>query len=91
MSILGAGIFKGMAVTLKNFVGSYFDKDRLTTIVQQHGKVAAVISDGGCIAKLLAFLFGIFAGGLRKFIIGTPGIIVGGEPILVKIGTHKIL
>ena len=31
MSILGAGIFKGMAVTLKNFVGSYFDKDRLTT------------------------------------------------------------
>ncbi len=31
MSILGAGIFKGMGVTLKNFVGSYFDKDRLTT------------------------------------------------------------
>ena len=31
MSILGAGIFKGMAVTLRNFVGSYFYKERLTT------------------------------------------------------------
>ena len=31
MSILGGGIFKGMAVTLRNFVGSYFYKDRLTT------------------------------------------------------------
>ena len=31
MSILGGGIFNGMAVTLKNFVRSYFDKDRLTT------------------------------------------------------------
>ena len=31
MSILGGGIFKGMAVTLRNFVGSYFSKERLTT------------------------------------------------------------
>ena len=31
MSILGSGIFKGMAVTLRNFVGSYFYKERLTT------------------------------------------------------------
>jgi NADH-quinone oxidoreductase subunit I len=31
MSILGGGIFKGMAVTLRNFVGSYFYKERLTT------------------------------------------------------------
>ena len=31
MSILGGGIFKGMAVTLRNFVGSYFRKERLTT------------------------------------------------------------
>ena len=31
MSVLGSGILKGMAVTLKNFVGSYFDKERLTT------------------------------------------------------------
>tara|TARA_B100000378_G_scaffold24126_1_gene18470 strand:+ start:49 stop:747 length:699 start_codon:yes stop_codon:yes gene_type:complete len=31
MSILGAGIFKGMAVTLRNFVGSYFYRDRLVT------------------------------------------------------------
>ena len=31
MSLLGGGIFKGMAVTLRNFVGSYFDKERLTT------------------------------------------------------------
>ena len=31
MSILGGGIFRGMAVTLRNFVGSYFSKERLTT------------------------------------------------------------
>ena len=32
MSILGGGIFKGMAVTLRNFVGSYINKkERLTT------------------------------------------------------------
>ena len=31
MSILGGGIFKGMAVTLRNFVGSYFSKERLIT------------------------------------------------------------
>jgi len=31
MSILGAGIFKGMAVTLRNFVGSYFSKERFIT------------------------------------------------------------
>ena len=31
MSILGGGIFKGMAVTLRNFVGSYFYSDRLVT------------------------------------------------------------
>jgi len=31
MSILGGGIFKGMAVTLRNFVSSYFSKERLTT------------------------------------------------------------
>ena len=31
MSFLGGGIFSGMAVTLRNFVGSYFDPDRLTT------------------------------------------------------------
>jgi len=35
MSLLGAGIFKGMAVTLKNFALSYFDrgkKERLPTV-----------------------------------------------------------
>ena len=33
MSILGGGIFKGMAVTLRNFVGSYINKkERLPTI-----------------------------------------------------------
>ena len=31
MSLLGGGIFKGMAVTLRNFVGSYFKKERLVT------------------------------------------------------------
>jgi len=28
----GTGLIKGMAVTAKNFVGSYFDKKRLTTV-----------------------------------------------------------
>ncbi len=31
MNLLGGGILKGMAVTLRNFVGSYFRKERLTT------------------------------------------------------------
>lgn len=30
--MIGAGILKGMAVTARNFVGSYFEKERLTTI-----------------------------------------------------------
>ncbi|MEP7078859.1 MAG: 4Fe-4S dicluster domain-containing protein, partial [Chthoniobacterales bacterium] len=30
--ILGAGILKGMAVTARNFIGSYFEKDRLITV-----------------------------------------------------------
>ena len=30
--MIGTGILKGMAVTAKNFVGSYFEKDRLTTV-----------------------------------------------------------
>jgi len=30
--MLGSALLQGMAVTAKNFVGSYFDKDRLTTI-----------------------------------------------------------
>ncbi|HEX3817830.1 MAG TPA: 4Fe-4S dicluster domain-containing protein [Chthoniobacterales bacterium] len=30
--MIGSGILKGMAVTAKNFVGSYFDEDRLTTV-----------------------------------------------------------
>src|SRR6266481_5038879 len=30
--MLGTGILKGMAVTARNFVGSYFDKERLTTV-----------------------------------------------------------
>jgi NADH-quinone oxidoreductase subunit I len=28
----GSGILKGMAVTARNFIGSYFEKDRLTTL-----------------------------------------------------------
>ncbi|MGD0732319.1 MAG: 4Fe-4S dicluster domain-containing protein [Terracidiphilus sp.] len=32
MSITGTGILKGMAVTARNFIGSYFEKDRLTTV-----------------------------------------------------------
>jgi NADH-quinone oxidoreductase subunit I len=30
--MIGTGIAKGMAVTLRNFVGSYFDKERLITV-----------------------------------------------------------
>ena len=30
--MIGTGIFKGMAVTARNFVGSYFDKERLITV-----------------------------------------------------------
>ena len=30
--MIGAGILKGMAVTARNFVGSYFEKERLTTV-----------------------------------------------------------
>jgi len=30
--MIGTGILKGMAVTARNFVGSYFDKDRLITV-----------------------------------------------------------
>jgi NADH-quinone oxidoreductase subunit I len=30
--MIGSGILKGMAVTLRNFAGSYFDKERLTTV-----------------------------------------------------------
>ena len=30
--MIGTGILKEMAVTARNFVGSYFDKERLTTV-----------------------------------------------------------
>ena len=30
--MIGKGILEGMAVTARNFVGSYFEKDRLTTV-----------------------------------------------------------
>jgi NADH-quinone oxidoreductase subunit I len=30
--MIGAGILRGMAVTARNFVGSYFEKDRLITV-----------------------------------------------------------
>jgi NADH-quinone oxidoreductase subunit I len=30
--MIGLGIINGMAVTLRNFIGSYFEKDRLTTV-----------------------------------------------------------
>ena len=30
--MIGSGILKGMAVTARNFIGSYFDKERLTTV-----------------------------------------------------------
>jgi len=30
--MIGSGVLKGMAVTARNFVGSYFEKDRLITV-----------------------------------------------------------
>ena len=30
--MIGVGILSGMAVTLRNFIGSYFEKDRLITV-----------------------------------------------------------
>ena len=30
--MIGAGILGGMAVTMRNFIGSYFEKDRMTTV-----------------------------------------------------------
>src|SRR5437899_9387415 len=30
--MIGTGILKGMAVTARNFVGSYFDEERLNTV-----------------------------------------------------------
>jgi NADH-quinone oxidoreductase subunit I len=30
--VIGAGVLNGMAVTLRNFIGSYFEKDRLITV-----------------------------------------------------------
>ena len=32
MGFIGKGLFEGMAVTARNFVGSYFDKERLVTV-----------------------------------------------------------
>ena len=32
MNMIGSGIVKGMAVTARNFIGSYFQKERLTTV-----------------------------------------------------------
>jgi NADH-quinone oxidoreductase subunit I len=32
MGFLGKGLFQGMAVTARNFIGSYYDKERLVTI-----------------------------------------------------------
>ncbi len=47
MSILGGGIFNGMAVTLRNFVGSYFNKERLVTNDYSWRPVAALPQSAG--------------------------------------------
>ena len=41
--MLGEAIIKGMAVTAKNFVGSYVSKDRLTTV--QYPEERQVLSE----------------------------------------------
>ena len=38
--MLGSALLQGMSVTAKNFVGSYFDKDRTTTIEYPEGRQA---------------------------------------------------
>jgi NADH-quinone oxidoreductase subunit I len=38
--MIGSGILKGMTVTARNFVGSYFDKEMLTTIQYPEERVA---------------------------------------------------
>jgi NADH-quinone oxidoreductase subunit I len=40
--LLGEGILKGLAETAKNFVGSYFDKERLTTVQYPEERVAPI-------------------------------------------------
>jgi len=37
--MIGTGILKGMAVTARNFVGSYFDKERLITVQYPESEV----------------------------------------------------
>src|SRR5277367_2534594 len=32
MGFIGKGLFEGMVVTARNFVGSYFDKERMVTV-----------------------------------------------------------
>jgi NADH-quinone oxidoreductase subunit I len=45
--MLGEGIIKGMAETARNFVGSYFEADRLTTVqYPEEGSDAAVSLPG---------------------------------------------
>ena len=39
--MIGTGILKGMAVTARNFVGSYFEKERLTTVQYPGGAQSA--------------------------------------------------
>jgi len=33
--MIGTGILKGMGVTARNFVGSYFEKERLITVQER--------------------------------------------------------
>jgi len=40
--LLGEGILKGMAETARNFVGSYFSKDRLTTVEYPEERIAPI-------------------------------------------------
>jgi NADH-quinone oxidoreductase subunit I len=40
VSLLGEGILKGMAVTAKNFFGSYFSAERLTTVEYPEQRIA---------------------------------------------------
>ena len=40
--MLGEGILKGMAETARNFVGSYFSKDRLTTVEYPEERIAPI-------------------------------------------------
>ena len=59
----GSGILKGMAITARNFIGSYFDKNRLTTV--QYPEEREKLSESYRNIPFLVFDGADFHAGLR--------------------------